>query len=156
MAFFGIAGGGITGLTLALNLQRKGHRVLVWEQSDQAGGAIRSHREGGWLAESGPNSIQDSDESVSQVVEAVGLSDRMLEASTQAKRRYIVRGSRPVRVPESALDAVRTPLFSWGAKLGVAASLRIQAEDTPKHERSLASFVRRNPTWAGSSWTYHH
>ena len=143
MAFFGIAGGGITGLTLALNLQRKGHRVLVWEQSDQAGGAIRSHREGGWLAESGPNSIQDSDESVSQVVGAVGLSDRMLEASTQAKRRYIVRGSRPVRVPESALDAVRTPLFSWGAKLGVAAEpFRSRPEDTPEDE-SLASFVRR-------------
>jgi len=119
MAKIGIIGAGISGLTAGYKLLLDGHAVTVWESSDKYGGAIQSTRSGEWLAEAGPNSIQDSDASVSELVNALGLGNRLLEASTEAKRRYIVRDGYPVLVPYSILSAIITPLFSFSAKLGV-------------------------------------
>ncbi|MCH8494474.1 MAG: FAD-dependent oxidoreductase, partial [Balneolales bacterium] len=118
MARIGIIGAGITGLTTAFKLQLDGHDVTVWESGDKAGGAVQSYREGEWLAEAGPNSIHDSDKTIAELIEHLGLSDRLMEASTAAKRRYIVRDSKPVLVPNSPLSAIKTPLFSTKAKLG--------------------------------------
>ncbi|MCC5927468.1 MAG: protoporphyrinogen oxidase [Bacteroidetes bacterium] len=143
MSTYGIIGAGITGLTLALRLAHDGNNVQIWEADERVGGAIRSDRSEGWLAEAGPNSIQDSDASVSDLVEAVGLSDRLQEASTEAKRRYIVRGARPVLVPNSPLNAISTPLFSWKAKFGILGEPFRKPAADPLTDESLASFVRR-------------
>lgn len=143
MASYGIIGAGITGLTLAFRLTRLQQDVLLWEGRSQAGGAIQSDRNEGWLAEAGPNSIQDSDPTVADLVEKAGLADRLLEASTEAKRRYIVRGGRPVLVPNSPLRAIMTPLFSWNAKLSILGEPFRKPSARPTEDESLASFVRR-------------
>jgi oxygen-dependent protoporphyrinogen oxidase len=57
MSSVAIIGGGITGLTAAFYLQRKGFPVTLYESSDRVGGVIESLREGGYLAEFGPNTI---------------------------------------------------------------------------------------------------
>ncbi len=143
MEKIGIIGAGISGLTLAWRLKRDGHDVTVFEASSNPGGAIRSHRQGDWLAEAGPNSIQDSDSSVTELVESLELGDRLLEASTEAKRRYIVRYKKPQLVPNSAVTAVKTPLFSWKAKFGVLGEPFRPVLRVPNADESLASFVRR-------------
>lgn len=151
MAHYGIIGAGITGLTMAFRLLEEGHEVTIWEAAPTPGGAIRSHREGDWLAEAGPNSIQDSDATVGDLVRAVGLENRLQEASTKAKRRYIVRYHKPQLVPNSAWTAITTPLFSFSAKLGIFAEPFRKVPDanagsTPDPlmtDESLASFVRR-------------
>lgn len=144
MAHFGIIGAGISGLTLAWKLQLQGHRVTVWEASSNVGGAIRSERSGDWLAEHGPNSIQDSDHSVSELVESLGLTPRLIEASTEAKRRFIVRNKKPVLVPNSPLTAITTPLFSLAAKFNVLAEpFRSAPQSEPGFDEDLASFVSR-------------
>ena len=143
MKHFGIVGAGITGLTMAYKLMRLGFEVTVMEASSHSGGAIRSFRKDGWLAEAGPNSIQDSDTSVSELVEALGLESRLLAASTAAKRRYIVRYGKPQLVPNSVLSAVTTPLFSPKAKLSVLAEPFRKGPSDLHTDESLASFVRR-------------
>lgn len=119
MAHYGIIGAGISGLTLAWKLKSQGHRVTIWESDSTVGGVIGSVREGDWLAEIGPNSIQDSDSSVMELVESLGLSNQLLEASTTAKRRFIVRDKSPHLVPISPVSALTTPLFSTVAKFGI-------------------------------------
>lgn len=143
MKKIGIIGAGISGLTLAWKLKQAGNDVTVFEASSEPGGAIRSHRVDGWLAEAGPNSIQDSDASVTELVESLGLSHRLLEASTEAKRRYIVRYNRPQLVPNSPITAIRTPLFTWKAKLGILAEPFRPVLNDSSIDESLASFVRR-------------
>ncbi|HTA94607.1 MAG TPA: FAD-dependent oxidoreductase, partial [Verrucomicrobiae bacterium] len=49
-----IIGAGITGLTAAFYLKRKGVPVTVYETGARAGGVIQSSRQNGFLAESGP------------------------------------------------------------------------------------------------------
>lgn len=139
-----VIGAGISGLTLAWKLKQAGHDVSVFEASSLPGGAIRSHREDGWLAEAGPNSIQDSDASVTELVESLQLDDRLLEASTEAKRRYIVRYKRPQLVPNNPITAIKTPLFSWKAKFGILGEpFRPVLMNSDTVDESLASFVRR-------------
>ena len=50
-----IIGAGLTGLTTAYLLARKGRELMVVEQMDKVGGQIQTHREGGFVFESGPN-----------------------------------------------------------------------------------------------------
>ena len=50
-----VIGAGITGLTAAFYLQRKGIPVTVYEATDRVGGVIQSLRQDGYLAEFGPN-----------------------------------------------------------------------------------------------------
>ena len=52
-----IIGAGITGLTAAFYLKRKGVPVTVYEAGGRTGGVIQSSRQNGFLAESGPNTI---------------------------------------------------------------------------------------------------
>ena len=67
-----IIGAGITGLTAAFYLKRKGVPVTVYEASDRVGGAIRSIRTEGYLAEFGPNTILETSPKVGQLVHDAG------------------------------------------------------------------------------------
>jgi len=55
-----IIGAGITGLTAAFYLKRKGVPVTVYEAGPRAGGVIQSFRKDGFLAESGPNTVLET------------------------------------------------------------------------------------------------
>ena len=56
----GVIGAGVTGLTAAFYLRRKGFDVTVYEAGQRAGGVIQSVRSGGFLAEFGPNTILET------------------------------------------------------------------------------------------------
>ncbi len=55
MGAVAIVGGGVAGLTAAYRLKQRGARVVVYEATDRAGGAILTDRRDGYLAELGPN-----------------------------------------------------------------------------------------------------
>jgi oxygen-dependent protoporphyrinogen oxidase len=136
---FAIIGGGVTGLTAAWRLQREGHRVTVFERSPRIGGSVFSHREGDWLVEAGPNSLQESPE-VTKLINELDLGRERIAASPAARNRYIVRGGRLVAAPTSPPAFLLSPLFSLGARLRVFREMltrpRIRTTDI-----SLASFV---------------
>jgi len=57
MAAVAIVGAGVAGLTAAYRLKRHGVRVVVYESGDRVGGAIRTERRDGYLADLGPSSM---------------------------------------------------------------------------------------------------
>ncbi len=134
-----VIGGGLTGLTAACRLHREGHRVTVFERTARPGGVIASHAEAGWLAEAGPNSIQETPE-ITALVNELGLARDRQVANPAARNRFIVRRGRLVPVPLSPPALLVSPLFSLRARFKVLRELlsrpRLRTTDT-----SLASFV---------------
>ena len=103
-----IIGAGITGLTAAFYLQRRGVPVTVYEASDRVGGAIESVRTEGYLAEFGPNTILETSPKVTQLVCDAGLASRRLDPDPRASARYVVRYQRPIEMPGSPLGFLTT------------------------------------------------
>ena len=137
-----IIGGGITGLTAGFYLQRRGIPVTVYEATGRVGGAIQSLRNGGYLAEFGPNTILETSPKITQLVNDAGLQSRRMDPDPKAEARYVARYRRPIEMPGSPLGFFTTPLFTLGAKLAV---LREPFRPVKRDgvEESIASFVRR-------------
>ncbi len=137
-----ILGAGITGLTAAYRLTRRGYRVRLFETAARVGGAVRSQQiDGGWLVEAGPNSLLTGDPAVTALLDELGLSAQVISASPAARYRYIVKHGRPVAAPLSPPAFFKSSLFSFGAKLRLLAEFlhrpRVRTTDL-----SLEDFVR--------------
>jgi oxygen-dependent protoporphyrinogen oxidase len=137
-----VIGAGITGLTAAFYLQRKGIPVTVYEATDRVGGVIQSLRQDGYLAEFGPNTILETSPRLGQLVRDAGLEKRRMDPDPKASARYVVRYRRPVEMPGSPLGFFTTELFSARAKWAVLKEPFVPARRDGKEE-SVAEFVIR-------------
>ena len=137
-----IIGAGITGLTAAFYLKRKGLPVTVYEASGRVGGVIQSLRQEGFLAEFGPNTILETSPKIRQLVIDAGLESRRVDPDSKAEARYVVRYKRPVEMPGSPLGFFTTELFSFKAKLAVLREPFV-APRRDGVEESIAQFVVR-------------
>ncbi|PIY82782.1 MAG: protoporphyrinogen oxidase, partial [Candidatus Omnitrophica bacterium CG_4_10_14_0_8_um_filter_44_12] len=86
-----VLGAGISGLTTAYLLYKKGADVVVLEKKKEAGGSMESVRENGCLFDRGPNSALETTPLIAQLVEELNLKDQLLYASKEANKRYILR-----------------------------------------------------------------
>ena len=142
MSSVAIIGGGITGLTAAFYLKRKGIPVTVYEGSDRVGGVIQSLKRDGYLAEFGPNTILETSPKIGQLIRDAGLTQRRLDPDPKAEARYVVRYKRPIEMPGSPLGFLTTDLFSPRAKLAVLREPFVPRRRDGKEE-SIAEFVVR-------------
>lgn len=137
-----IIGAGITGLTAAFYLKRRGIPVVVYEASNRVGGVIQSLRKEGYLAEFGPNTILETSAKISQLVRDANLQSRRMDTDPKAEARYVVRYKRPIAMPSSPPGFFTTDLFTLKAKFAVLREPFI----TPRRdgvEESIAEFVVR-------------
>ncbi|MCE2861016.1 MAG: hypothetical protein RIR76_2235 [Verrucomicrobiota bacterium] len=137
-----VIGGGVTGLTAGTELRRAGLDVTVFERAARPGGVVAAVRENGWLRELGPNSLLEGTTEIAEFIDDLGLGTRRLYASPEAKRRYIVRGGRPMALPVSPLGFVTTPLFSVRAKLHLLGE-PWRPRGRADTEETVADFVTR-------------
>jgi oxygen-dependent protoporphyrinogen oxidase len=140
-----VIGAGITGLTTAYRLHQHGFAVKVFERAPQAGGAIRTFRENGYIIEGGPNSLQLGAPEVRQLIKDAVLEPDLQVANPVAKKRFIVRRGRFLPVPTSPSSFFGTSLFSFRTKCAIFAELltrpRVRTTDL-----SLAELVRSHFT----------
>jgi len=137
-----IIGAGITGLTAAFYLKRRGVPFTVYEAGGRVGGVIQSMRRDGWLAEFGPNTLLETSPKIGQLVRDAGLQSRRLDPDPAAEARYVVRYRRPIAMPGSPPAFFTTELFSLKAKLAVLREPFVpRRRDGP--EESIAQFVVR-------------
>ncbi len=137
-----IVGGGITGLTAAFRLAQQKIPVTLYESGARVGGVIQSLARDGYLAEYGPNTILATSPKIGSLIEDLGLASRRMYSDPAAEKRYLVRGRRLVELPGSAAAFLRTPLFSWKAKLRLAVEPFIRRASAD-HEESVGAFVVR-------------
>lgn len=111
-----IIGAGITGLTTAWKAERGGADVDLFDRKKTAGGVIRTENHDGWRYELGPNTLLLKDRVVEQMIEDLGLENRVRVANSEASKRFIVKNGSLVELPQSLSGFLKTPLFSGAAK----------------------------------------
>lgn len=136
-----VLGAGLTGLTTAFHLQKRGLDFVVLEQANHAGGVIRSVSENGFLYEEGPNSGVISNAEVLHLFEALGTECEMEVAAGAVKKRYVLKDGNWEALPGGLKAAVKTPLFTLKDKFRILLEpFRPKGKDP--HE-TLAGLVRR-------------
>ena len=135
-----IAGAGISGLCAAHWLKKAGIEVIVLEKEAEAGGAMKSRREQGWLYEMGPNSALETTPLIEQLLGELSILDRRVYAEAGVARRYILKNGKLTPIPMNARSFILSPLWSPKGKLRL---LREPFIGRAGEEESVADFVRR-------------
>lgn len=137
-----MVGGGISGLGVAYALHRAKIDVYLLEGRDDVGGVIRSESIDGYLIESGPNSALNNSLEVEGVLGELGLLEQQVFASPAARKRFIIRDTRPLSLPTSPIQFVTTSLWSARAKWRLLAEPFIPRA-TPEREETVTEFFAR-------------
>ncbi len=114
-----IIGGGLTGLTSALQLKKRGLTVAILEKCDRTGGQIASHNEDGFLFESGPNTGSGASEEVMELYDSLSGRCEIEFARKEAENRWIWKKERFYPLPSGLTSGITTPLVTLGDKLRI-------------------------------------
>lgn len=135
-----VVGGGISGLTTAHELKKRGRDVLLLEAGSLPGGNIQTRYKDGWLVEEGPNSLLVNRQQVLDLIREIGLDDEIAPGSEISNNRFILRDGHLMALPGSPLSFLRTSLFSFSDKVRLFKEPFISRAE---HEETVAEFVIR-------------
>lgn len=137
-----VIGAGISGLTAAHALQKRGVAVALVDAGRAPGGVIGTRERGGFRYETGANSALDTSPQLNELFAELGIAGERRDAGAIGNNRYIVRDGRLVALPTSPGAFLTTGAFTLGAKLRLFAEPFV-ARAPEGAEESIAAFVRR-------------
>ncbi len=151
-----VIGGGITGLAAAHRLlelaarDSQPVRVTLLEASGRVGGVFGTRDIAGYRVETGADSFITNKPWALDLCLRLGLESRLIPTIARYRRSLVLHNGRPEPVPEGfqLLTPVklgpifRSPLFTWGGKLRMAAEWFLPRRRDESDE-SLGSFARR-------------
>lgn len=137
-----VIGAGISGLTVAHGLKKRGRTVTILEAGSRAGGVIGTRQRDGALFELGPNSTLDTTPSIAKLLHDLNLGGERVDADAVTATRFVVRGGKLVALPASPGAFFTTSAFTLGAKLRLLREPFV-ATGPPGVDESIAAFVRR-------------
>lgn len=135
-----IIGGGISGLTTAWWLKKKGFTVTLFEKDSTVGGTMKTIQKDGWLIETGPNSALETTPLFKTLFTDLGINDELVYANPAGKNRYILRNGKLHPLPMSPMKFFRSKLWSLKGKLRLLKEPFVGRADK---EESIAEFVTR-------------
>jgi len=135
-----ILGAGISGLTLAHYLNKKNLDFLVVESKPRVGGNIISFEKNGFVCENGPNTVLLNKKSVVELIDEIGLKDKIIFPNDFNNKRFLLRKGKLIPIPQNFIEFIKTNLLSLTSKLRLIIEIFI-----PKHNRnvSVKSFFKK-------------
>jgi len=106
-----VVGGGIAGLTAALELAEAGAAVTVVEADGRFGGKIATHRVDGLVVEAGADSFLSTKPAGLALVERLGISDRLVNSKTEDRRTFVWSRGQLRELPEGLV--LGSPARAW-------------------------------------------
>ena len=145
-----VVGAGLSGLAAAFDLSRRGVDVDLLEASDRAGGVVGTVERGGFLFETGPNTVQATSEAFRRLCGDLGIAGRLIATTSAADERYLFLDGRLQKLPSSPPAFLLSPVLSVRARIQVATELFRKwhppepgASGTPAaNEPTMEAFVR--------------
>jgi oxygen-dependent protoporphyrinogen oxidase len=114
-----IIGAGLTGLTTAYYLAKRGKKILVIEKNDKVGGQIRTLQQDGFIFETGPNTGSMSYPEVAELFAELSPACELEVADENAKHRLIWKGNRFRELPSGLPDGIINSVISWKDKFRI-------------------------------------
>lgn len=141
MGKIAIAGGGISGLSLAYFLSEKlpTAEISVFESEHRLGGKIWTDKANGFLCEGGVNGFLDNRPKTLELSKKISLDP--LRSNDASRKRFVFSEKRLNRLPESPPAFLASGLLSFPGRLRVLSEMVIPGN--VKEEESLADFARR-------------
>ncbi|HEX5414126.1 MAG TPA: protoporphyrinogen oxidase [Chloroflexota bacterium] len=144
-----IVGAGITGLTAAYEVHRRGQTPLVLEASSRAGGLIHTEQADGFTIEAGADSVLASKPAGVDLIRELGLSNALQDVRPPGGA-FVLRGRRLYPLPRPSLLGIPLTwqgvasyaLLPWHARLRLALERTVPPRPSGEDE-SVASFFRR-------------
>ncbi len=137
-----IIGGGISGLSTAWWLARRGIGVEVWEAGERPGGKIRTTREQGYLTERAAGLLVNHRPEIDRLIVESGL-EAGKSLQPHDLNRYVLQQGQLTRVPMKAPALMASNLWSWRTKLRLMSEILIPRGN---HEsETVADFITRHP-----------
>lgn len=137
-----VLGGGISGLSTAWYLKKKGFEVTLFEAEKETGGVIISEQNEHSMFDFGPNTIRDKTGSVSGMISDLGLNKEVLTISEASKVRYIVRDGELKSITQNPLSFLFSDVLSWEGKKELFTEPLKKALKSDQDE-SIGSFLER-------------
>jgi protoporphyrinogen/coproporphyrinogen III oxidase len=139
-----VVGGGLAGLAAAYRLHGAGVDIHLFEASPQVGGVVASHRQDGFLAESGPHSLGRPAPRIRALLSQAGLDPSVVTPDPRRAHRFIVRNGRLHPLPTSIPGLLTTPLLGRRSLLRILAEpFRRGRSPSPGGDESVAHLLRR-------------
>ncbi|MEX2380978.1 MAG: protoporphyrinogen oxidase, partial [Opitutales bacterium] len=138
-----IIGGGITGLTAAYALRKKGIEARLLEERDRPGGVVCSEKRDGFLVEHGPHSLMAKNPHIADLIGDLSIEGEQIHAAKSARKRYIVKEGRLAALPSSPPSLLTNRIFSLRGKSRVLLEPFIRRGSRKGEGESVASFVER-------------
>ena len=137
-----VIGAGVSGLSAAWELKKRGLEVIVLEKNANVGGVVSTFSENGYKAESGTNSVMVTSQKLLDFINEVGLESKMEVSKPVAKKRFFARYSKPRAVPMDPISLLFTRLFSFFGKIRIFCEPFVKKHN-PDSEPSIAEFVEK-------------
>lgn len=140
-----IVGAGISGLSLAHFLQKKGIDALLIEGGQQVGGKLHTVLKDGYTLDFGANSAVMNQPALATLISDLDLLDKLSKPAAVASKRYLVRNGKLNGIKPSPFSFLATPQIGWKSKWSVMTEYFRRMEAGPENE-SLHDFIARRFT----------
>ena len=146
-----IVGGGISGLSAALELATRRVPFILLEASDRTGGLVRTERVNGFTIDSGADSMLAAKPAAVQLCEELGLGHRLM-TSTPPRTAYVHARGRLYPLPSPSMFGIPTTpsaiaayeLLPEPARRELAARAAGSGLVFDPEDESVADFYRRH------------
>lgn len=138
-----VIGGGISGLTAAHDLMRRGFDVRVLERQSQVGGNATTDRFDGFLMEQGPTTFNASFPAAVEQLSKLGLLDSAADLGPDVKRRYLRNNGRLTGISTHPMGFFKSNYLSLRGRASMMLEILRPRKKTDTEETIHAFACRR-------------
>lgn len=140
-----ILGAGISGLTTAFLLKKKGYEVSVFEKSHRTGGYIGTQYKDKYVVEIGANGFLNNEPKTLDLINQLGLHNELIASKEDSKIRYLMFNGKMRAAPVKPQEILKSDLLSFSSKMKVFKEMWFPpkpSEDIAK--KSIYEFIQNH------------
>lgn len=114
-----IIGAGISGLTTAFLLKKKGYNVTIFDKSHRTGGYIGTQHKDNYVVEIGANGFLNNEPKTLDLINQLDLHSELITAKEESRVRYLMFDGKLRAAPTKPQEFLKSDIISFGTKIKI-------------------------------------